>query len=149
MFWTHLNPLESPKPPRKSKKVIFRELKIGAGVLKVALKYFLLVLGPKIFRWPLPYLHSGKVSDLGHPQNPLIRIKCEKPLGGHYVTCMNILKTPIFYCVLCPQCHNVDLTTCLMVRMIDSPLSQLIFIVSLCRTELQNWDFLHPASAKL
>jgi len=43
------------------------ELKIGAGVLKVALKYFLLVLGPKIFRRPLPYLHAGKVSDLGHP----------------------------------------------------------------------------------
>ena len=82
MFWTHLNPLESPKPPRKSKKVIFRELKIGAGVLKVALKYFLLVLGPKIFRRPLPYLHAGKVSDLGHPLTPPIRIKCEKPQGG-------------------------------------------------------------------
>ena len=47
--------------------VIFRELKIGAGVLKVALNYFLLVLGAKIFRRPLPYLHAGKVSDLGHP----------------------------------------------------------------------------------
>ena len=67
MFGTHLKPLESPKPPRKSKKVIFRVLKIGAGVLKVALKYFLLVLGPKIFRRPLPHLHAGKVSDLGHP----------------------------------------------------------------------------------
>ena len=39
-----LNPLESPKPPRKSKKVIFRDLKIGAGVQKVALKFFLLLL---------------------------------------------------------------------------------------------------------
>ena len=47
--------------------VIFRELKIGAAVLKVALKYFLLILGPKIFHRPLPYLHVGKVSDLGHP----------------------------------------------------------------------------------
>ena len=60
-------PLGIPKSPKKSKKVIFRELKIGAGVLKVALKYFLLVVGPKIFRRPLPYLHAGKVSDLGHP----------------------------------------------------------------------------------
>ena len=33
----------------KSKKIIFRDLKIGAGVLKEALKYFLLVLGPQIF----------------------------------------------------------------------------------------------------
>jgi len=41
--------------------------KIGAGVQKVALKYFLLVLGQKNFRRPLPYLHAGKVSDLGHP----------------------------------------------------------------------------------
>ena len=62
MFWTHLNPLKSPKPPRKSKKVIFRGLKIRARVQKVALKYFLLVLGQKIFRRPLPYLHAGKVS---------------------------------------------------------------------------------------
>ena len=67
MFKTHLNLLESPKPPRKSKKDIFRGLKIGAGVQKVALKYFLLVLGQKKFRRPLPYLHAGKVSDLGHP----------------------------------------------------------------------------------
>ena len=47
MFGTHLNPLEPQKNPKKSKKVIFRDLKIGAGVLKVALKYFLLAFGPK------------------------------------------------------------------------------------------------------
>ena len=55
------------KPPKKSKKVIFSHLKIGAGVLKVALKYFLLAFGPKIFCMPLPYLHAGKVGDFGHP----------------------------------------------------------------------------------
>jgi len=74
-----LDPLESPKPPRKSKKVIYRDLKIGAGVEKVALKYFLLVLGQKKFHRPLPYLHAGKVSDLGHPYTPPIRVKREKP----------------------------------------------------------------------
>ena len=62
----NLNPLEPPKPPKKSKKVIFRDLKIRAGVLKVALKYFLLVFGQKFFRRHLPYLHAGKVNDLGH-----------------------------------------------------------------------------------
>ena len=35
-----MNPLEPPKLPKKSKKVIFRDLKIRAGVLKVALKIF-------------------------------------------------------------------------------------------------------------
>ena len=49
MFLTHFNPLESPKPPRKSKNLIFGGLKIGAGVQKVALKYFLLVLGQNRF----------------------------------------------------------------------------------------------------
>ena len=34
-------------------------------------------------------------------------------------------------------CHADDLTTCLMVRMIDSPLPQLILILGLCSTELQ------------
>ena len=82
MFWTHLNALEPPKLPKKSKKVIFRYLKIWAGVLKVALKYFLLVFGPKNLCRHLPYLYAGKVIDLGHPKTPPIRIKCEKPLGG-------------------------------------------------------------------
>ena len=60
-------PLGIPQTPRKNKKVIFRDLKIRAGVQKVALKHFLLVLGPKNFRRSLPYLHAGKVSDLGNP----------------------------------------------------------------------------------
>ena len=60
-------PLGNPKALKKSKKVIFRDLKIRAGVLKVALKYFLLAFGPKKVRRPLPYLYVGKVSDLGHP----------------------------------------------------------------------------------
>ena len=64
-----LNTFESlgtPKTPKKIKKGIFRDLKIGAGVLKVALKYFQLAFGPKNFRWTLPYLYAGKVSDFGH-----------------------------------------------------------------------------------
>ena len=77
-----MNPLEPPKPPKKSKKVIVRDIKIGAGVLKIALKYFLLVFGPKNFRRHLPYLYAGKVSDLGNPKTPPIRIKREKPQGG-------------------------------------------------------------------
>ena len=60
-------PRGTPKKPKKSKKVIFRDLKIGAGVLKVALKYFLLAFSPKNFRRPLSYLYAGKVSNFGHP----------------------------------------------------------------------------------
>ena len=74
MFLTHLNPLEPHKTPKKRKKVIFRDLKIVAGVLKVAVKYFLLAFDPKIFRRPLPYLYARKVSDFGQPQTPPIRI---------------------------------------------------------------------------
>ena len=74
--------MEPPKLPKKSKKVIFRDLKIRAGVLKVALKYFLLVFGPKNFRRHLPYLYAGKVSDFGHPKTPPNRIIREKPQGG-------------------------------------------------------------------
>ena len=70
VFFCVLNTFEhigTQKNPKKSKKVIFRDLKIGAGVPKVALKYFLLAFGPKIFCMPLPYLHAGKVGDFGHP----------------------------------------------------------------------------------
>ena len=73
--------MEPPKPPNKNKKVIFRDLKMRVGVLKVALKYFLLVFGPKNFRRHLPYLHAVKVSDLGHPKTPLNRIIREKRQG--------------------------------------------------------------------
>jgi len=62
-----LNPLGTPKTHKKTKIVIFRDLKIGAGVLKVALEYFLLAFDPKICHRPLPYLYVGKVSDFGHP----------------------------------------------------------------------------------
>ena len=54
MFGTHLNLLEPQKKPKKSKKVTFRDLKIGAGDQKLAPKYFLLVSGPKKFHRPLP-----------------------------------------------------------------------------------------------
>ena len=74
MFWTHLNPLEPPKPPKKSKKVIFRDLKIRAGVLKVALKYFLLVFGPKFF---FRHLQSA----IWAASRPLLIIR-KKPQGG-------------------------------------------------------------------
>ena len=62
-IWTPWNPA---KPPKKIKNIIFSDLKIGAGVLKVALKYFLLAFGPKKFSRPRPYLYAGKVSDFCH-----------------------------------------------------------------------------------
>ena len=44
--------MKPTKAPKKSKNIIFRDLKIRVGVLEVALKYFLLVFGTKFFRRP-------------------------------------------------------------------------------------------------
>ena len=99
----YLNTFESfgtPKNTKKSKKVIFRDLKIGAEVLVVALKYFLLAICPKKIRRPLLYLYAGKVSNFGHPSTPPFRIYREKLQGG-------IICLPPFY----PLINRVKLAT--------------------------------------
>ena len=80
-----MNPLEPPKLPKKSKKVIFRDLKIRAGVLKVALKYFLLVLGQKISAGIFLTYTQEKSAIWAIPRPLLIGLYAKNRRGGHNV----------------------------------------------------------------
>ena len=80
-----MNPLEPPKLPKKSKKVLFMDLKIRAGVLKVALKYFLLVFGPKIFAGIFLTYMQEKSAIWATPRPLLIGLYAKNHRGGHNV----------------------------------------------------------------